>query len=94
MAVRGAHAVIAKFSRVGVLCLDAAARTCIAHGLPEAPDSFTFTPLVGGSNTASIVPQTWWVESWDASLIVFVNSVTGVVVRGYVNLQQIHSIAE
>ena len=79
---------------MGVLCLAAAARTCVAHGLGEAPDSMTFTPLVGGSNTASIVPLTWWVESWDATSVVFVNSVSGVTVNGYVNLHQIHSISE
>ena len=71
MAVRGAQAILGTFQRVGVLCLAGGARSCIAHGLSEAPDTFSITPLVGG---ASGCVSGVLLESWDAVSVVFVNS--------------------
>ena len=88
MAVRGAQAIITYFRRTGILCLVAADRTCVAHGLPEAPDTFTFTPLVGGAGGQCMTG--WFVESWDATSIVFVNSANQGL-RGYVDLAVVHS---
>ena len=72
MALRNPQALLGTFMRAGVLCFSGTqGRTCIAHGLPETPDSFSFTPVVGGTGNciSSLV-----VESWDATSIVFVNS--------------------
>ena len=93
MAVRGAQAIIATYSRVGLLCVAGSARTCIAHGLPEAPDAIGFVPVIGGSNTASLHPQCLHLESWDATSVVFVHSI-GLTTNLYVDMHVIHSIGE
>lgn len=74
MALRDPAAKLTTFTYAGVLCLAGAGRTCIAHGLPETPDTFHFTPLAG-SNHASLYPQAAHVESWDASVVVLINSI-------------------
>ena len=84
MALRDPQAVLGTFINAGVLCLAPSARTCIAHGLPETPDSFSYTPLIGGATGAVCVigHAAWFVESWDAPALVFVNS-TSAGIRGY-----------
>ena len=71
MSLRDPQALLGTFMRAGVLCLAPAGRTCIAHGLTETPDSFSFMPLVGGGGNCISGAM---VESWDATSIVFVNS--------------------
>lgn len=74
MALRSASALLGTFTYSGVLCIAAQGRTCIAHGLPETPDAFSFTPL-GLTANASLYPQSAHVESWNATSIVIVNSI-------------------
>lgn len=75
MSFRASHAKLANYIRAGVLCVDGvAARTCIAHGLPDVPDSFSFTPIARGSALGCVSGV--FVESFDATSIVFVNSFT------------------
>ena len=93
MALRDPAAKIATYTYSGVLCVAAAGRTCVAHGLPSTPDWFTITPLVGGSNTASIMPNAIWVESWNATSLVLVSSVTGSTARVSLTAQVVHSIS-
>lgn len=71
MSLRNPRALLGTYIQAGVLCFAGAARTCVAHSLPETPDTFNFTPVVGGAGNclSSLV-----VESWDATSIVFVNS--------------------
>lgn len=88
MALRDPQARLTTFSRCGVLCLAGGGRTCVAHTLPETPDTFFYQLLTGGG-TVSILSA--YVESWDATSIVFVNSIS-VAQRGYLHAQVIHSI--
>lgn len=90
MALRDPQALIATYARSGVLCLGSGARTCVAHGLPETPDTFDFQQIVGGVGAASL--GQFMVESWDATSIVLVNSVAQSV-RGYLQATVIHSIS-
>ena len=71
MSLRDPQALLGTFMRAGVLCFAPSARTCIAHGLPEAPDTFSLTPLMGHSSTCFVGIG---LESWDATSSVFVNS--------------------
>lgn len=90
MALRNPQALLGTFIRAGVICLAAAARTCIAHSLPATPDIFAFTPLAGNLNaTACVVGG--FLESWDGTSLVFVNSFN-TVVPGYLTAAVAHSI--
>ena len=83
MTLRDPHAVLGTFIRAGVLCLGPSERTCVAHGLPETPDSFSFIPLVGGISHACVAGNSgWYLESWDATSLVFVNS-SSISIKGY-----------
>lgn len=95
MALRNPQALIGTLVRAGVLCIDGvAARTCIAHGLPETPDSFSFVPLAGRTQTACYVGV--GVESWDATSIVFVvsNTATATACPVYLKVEVTHSSIE
>lgn len=74
MALRNPAALLATFTYAGVLCLAPAGRTCIAHGLPETPDSFSLVTL-GASGNASLHPPAAHIESWNATSVVFINSI-------------------
>jgi len=74
MALRNPSALISTYSYAGVLCLAPAGRTCIAHSLPETPDVVLFSPISFATN-ASLHPYSAGVESWNATSIVFVNSI-------------------
>lgn len=74
MALRNPAALLATFTYSGLLCLAPAARTCIAHTLPATPDVINLSPVVFSAN-ASLHPWAAGVESWNATSIVFVNSI-------------------
>ncbi len=76
MALRSTQALLATFTRAGVLCLAPEARTCVAHGLPETPDSFSYTLLkVTGLTLIATMNCTvgGYLESWDSISMVFNN---------------------
>ena len=74
MALRNPSALNTRFTYSGVLCLAPAARTCIAHGLPETPDVILFSPIAYSAN-ASLHPWAAGLESWNSVSAVFVNSI-------------------
>lgn len=72
-----------------MFCVGSSARGCVAHGLPETPDTFHFQQLVGGAGGASM--GQFMVESWDGTSIVIVNSIAQGL-RGYLEASVRHSI--
>lgn len=74
IALRNPSALLAVFAYAGVLCLAPAGRTCIAHGLPSTPDTFSLVTL-GASANASLHPPAIHIESWNATSVVYINSI-------------------
>lgn len=74
MSLRATSALLGTFVYAGVLCIAPQGRTCVAHGLPETPDSFSLVTL-GASANASLHPPAVHIESWNATSVVFVNSI-------------------
>ena len=74
MAVRHPAILNNVFTYPGILCLAPAGRTCIAHGLPSAPDIIVFSPIAFAAN-ASLHPHAAGLESWNSVSAVFVNSI-------------------
>lgn len=70
MSLRATQALVGTSQRLGVLCLAGAGRTCIAHGLPETPDTILFS-AVGHAGTPCV--HGLYLESWDATSVVFNN---------------------
>lgn len=89
MALRNPAALLGTFTYAGILCLAPNGRTCIAHGLPETPDSFSLITLAQSGN-ASLHPPSAHLESWNAVSAVFVNSIN-FGIAAYVKAQVIWS---
>lgn len=87
MALRSAQTKLATFVRAGVLCLVAGGPTCIAHGLPETPDSIS---LMFKAEAASCTVGVF-LQSWDATMVAFVSS-HAAVASAYVRIAVEHSL--
>lgn len=90
MALRNPQALLGTYIRAGVLCLAPSARTCLAHGLPATPDSFSFTPMSVGASAALASNQQIGLESWDSTYVSFTNS-SAVGAVGYLRAAVEHS---
>ncbi|MDO8689282.1 MAG: hypothetical protein Q7R39_04620 [Dehalococcoidia bacterium] len=87
MAVRSSAVVLGTFVRTGVLCLPSG-RSCLAHGLPEAPDSLSFVPLF--TAVAATCLNLCYIECWDSAGVTFINS-SALSTPGYLRLAVEHS---
>lgn len=94
MALRNPHALLGTYSRAGVLCLAPEARTCIDHGLPETPDTFSLTLLKATGLTLIATMNCTvggYLESWNSVSMVFNNCfINGV--YSYLTCSAEHSI--
>lgn len=79
MSVRGAHAILGTFVRAGILCLAAQSAACFLHGLPQAPDTFSWVQLSSEWATASlsgpvVSPAAVALRSWDGTTVQLYNA--------------------
>jgi hypothetical protein len=73
MSLRTPNAVLGTFIRAGVLCVATGAGvTCLAHGLPQTPDTILWSPITPGTGTYSAAGLI--LQSWDGVALYFGNS--------------------
>ena len=77
MSLRTSPTLLGTFIRAGLICFAGSGRSCLAHGLGETPDTIAWVPQTGGDT--SVYTQGIFLESYDATSFVFVNSYAGVV---------------
>ena len=71
MALRNPHVKLASYVRAGVLCLPVAGGiSCLAHSLPETPDSISLTAIASANSCIYGV----FIQSWNSAMISVVNS--------------------
>ena len=90
MALRHPQVLLASLQRAGVLSLLAGGNTCVVHGLAATPDTVLFSPTSLAAPACLIVGV--FLQSWDATTIVFSNSASTQAV--YLRVAVEHSILQ
>ena len=90
MAYRNPHVKLASYIRSGYACLPVGGgELCIAHSLPETPDSISLTPIAQPNSCVAGI----FIRSWDSSFIQITNS-HAAAAHVYLVAQVVHTIVK